>query len=140
MPVRKTSHGFRHLFAACALAAIFGALPTRAQDISGIIGGTVIDPSDAAIANATVKLVRNATGDAKTQSTNSAGAFSFLDILPGQYTLFDRRGRLPGSGTPEHQSHIVGAFIAGASHAADWLGDRVRYGDGAGGGDSDGKQ
>jgi hypothetical protein len=57
------------------------------QKITGIISGTVTDPSDAVVAGATVKLTLDATGESKNVSTEANGTFAFLDVLSGQYTL-----------------------------------------------------
>src|ERR1039457_4531272 len=62
-------------------------LPASGQEITGIISGTVTDPSDAVVPGAAVKLTLDATGESKSVSTEATGAFAFLNVLPGQYTL-----------------------------------------------------
>src|SRR5260370_2963411 len=79
--------GFR--YPVCFLAVLFSLLrlPLGAQEITGIISGTVTDPSDAVVPGAAVKLTLDATGEARNVITDANGTFAFLNILPGQYTL-----------------------------------------------------
>lgn len=63
------------------------ALLTQAQNISGIISGTVTDPTDAVVSGATVKLTQDSTGATMTSTTDSEGSFAFLSVLPGRYSL-----------------------------------------------------
>jgi Carboxypeptidase regulatory-like domain len=59
----------------------------RAQTATGQVNGTVTDTSGAIIADATVKLTNTGTGVSKQTSTNSAGYYVFVDVLPGSYVL-----------------------------------------------------
>jgi hypothetical protein len=79
--------GFR--YPACFLAVLCSllTLPAGGQEITGIISGTVTDPSDAVVPGATVKLTLDATGESKSVSTEANGTFAFLDVFPGQYTV-----------------------------------------------------
>ena len=81
------SAGFR--YPACLLSVLFCllTLPASGQEITGIISGTVTDPSDAVVPGAAVKLTLDATGESKNASTEGNGTFAFLNVLPGQYTL-----------------------------------------------------
>ena len=58
-----------------------------AQNISGVINGTVKDPAGAVVAGADVTLRNQATGVAQTTKSNEAGLFVFSSVLPGTYTL-----------------------------------------------------
>jgi len=71
------------------LLAVFILLVTvaRAQTNRGSISGIVYDSSGAAVPDATVKLVRSATGETSTLTTLNSGEFVFPDLLPGMYTL-----------------------------------------------------
>jgi hypothetical protein len=51
------------------------------------LSGTVTDPSGAVIPGAKVTLVNEATQDARTVTSNSAGLYSFPALLPSTYTL-----------------------------------------------------
>jgi hypothetical protein len=79
--------GFR--YPACLLSVLFCllTLPASGQEITGIISGTVTDPSDAVVPGAAVKLTLDATGESKNASTEGNGTFAFLNVLPGQYTV-----------------------------------------------------
>jgi Carboxypeptidase regulatory-like domain/TonB-dependent Receptor Plug Domain len=70
-----------------AFLLLLANMPAQAQEITGIISGTVTDPSDAVVPGAAVKLTLDATGESKAVSTEATGAFTFLNVLPGQYTL-----------------------------------------------------
>ncbi len=67
------------------MAAAVSAL--YAQTISGSIVGTVLDSSGHSIANASVKLISERTGEERTVPTNDAGDFLFPALQPGAYTI-----------------------------------------------------
>jgi len=72
------------------VTACFLLIPSRslAQSLtSGDVGGTVADPSGAAIPNAIVTLKSNDTGATETATTNSTGAYRFHLLNPGSYTV-----------------------------------------------------
>lgn len=54
---------------------------------SGDIVGTVLDPSGAAVANASVTLTNKDTGVTQTAATNSTGGYRFALLNPGRYTV-----------------------------------------------------
>ncbi|HXY25953.1 MAG TPA: TonB-dependent receptor [Candidatus Acidoferrum sp.] len=54
---------------------------------SGSVSGTVVDPSSAAIAGATVTLKDVATGALRTSITNETGRFFMANVLPGTYDV-----------------------------------------------------
>ena len=57
-----------------------------AQRLPGIINGTVVDQTGAAVAGAEVKLLREASAG-RTVSTSEDGQFSLLNIVPGPFQL-----------------------------------------------------
>ena len=59
----------------------------QAQTISGIIHGSVVDASGAAVTNAAVKLINDTTGDHREMHSDASGDFLFTSILPGRYRL-----------------------------------------------------
>lgn len=59
---------------------------TPAQRLPGVISGTVVDQTGAAVAGAEVKLVREGS-PARTVSTAENGQFSHLNIEPGPFQL-----------------------------------------------------
>lgn len=72
------------------LFAIFSSYSTAAvaQTLtSGDVAGTVLDPTGAAVPNATVTLSSKQTGVTQTATTNSTGTFRFSLLNPGQYAV-----------------------------------------------------
>ncbi|HEV2326357.1 MAG TPA: TonB-dependent receptor [Terracidiphilus sp.] len=65
----------------------FLAVGSRAQTISGIISGRVVDPSGAVIPGASVKLVQQSTGVAISTKVLSDGNFTFPAVQPGTYFI-----------------------------------------------------
>ena len=60
---------------------------TPAQRLPGLINGTVVDQTDAAVAGAEVKLTREAPSPDQIVSTTEDGQFSLLNIEPGPFQL-----------------------------------------------------
>jgi protocatechuate 3,4-dioxygenase beta subunit len=54
---------------------------------TGLVTGTVTDPSGAAVPDAVVELTATQTGRAFKQTTNAAGQFLFANVSPGEYQL-----------------------------------------------------
>src|SRR5579875_3124941 len=54
---------------------------------AGAVVGSVTDPSGAAVPNASVQLLNTATNAVSTQTTNSAGEYSFTNVAPGDYNV-----------------------------------------------------
>lgn len=54
---------------------------------TGIVVGTVTDPSGAAVPGATVTLTDTATNAARTATTNDTGRYNFPNVPPGNYNL-----------------------------------------------------
>src|SRR5713101_2973810 len=63
-----------------------------AQKITGLITGTVTDPSGAAVPGATVTVVNERTSATRSATTNEQGSFSFPELDPGMYTLTVNKG------------------------------------------------
>src|SRR5262252_4867431 len=61
--------------------------PAFAQNISGVLTGTVKDSAGSVIPSANVKLTNPNTGAAQTITTNDAGVFVFSSLLPGTYSV-----------------------------------------------------
>ncbi len=57
------------------------------QTVSSSLIGTVVDPADAAVANAPVTLTDTETKNTRTANTDNQGTYRFLSIDPGNYTL-----------------------------------------------------
>jgi hypothetical protein len=58
-----------------------------AQTITGVISGTVTDPSGQVIPGADVTLINEGTRDTRFMTADSAGNFVFPGLLPGAYTV-----------------------------------------------------
>jgi hypothetical protein len=59
---------------------------------SGIVVGTVTDPSGAAVPGATVTLTDAATNSERTATTNETGRYNFPNVPPGKYSLTVSKG------------------------------------------------
>ena len=71
-----------------ALLLSFTTLPLIAQTTTlGTVSGTVTDPSNAVVPDATVTLKDTSTGQTKTTTTNAAGRYVFVNVDPGKYDL-----------------------------------------------------
>src|SRR5205809_1653348 len=62
-------------------------LGLTAQVSGGVVSGTVMDSSRAAIPNALVTVTNTATGVARTVATDASGFFTAPDLLPGSYEM-----------------------------------------------------
>jgi hypothetical protein len=73
----------------CLIAAISLLLPTllSAQGASGRIVGRVADPSGAVLAAVKVTLLNEATGIRRDALTSDSGDYTFVEVVPGTYTL-----------------------------------------------------
>ena len=58
-----------------------------AQSFTGSINGTVTDQAGAALANASVTLTAEATGQTRSTTTNDQGEYTFPSLPPGQYRI-----------------------------------------------------
>ncbi|MGA2271627.1 MAG: carboxypeptidase regulatory-like domain-containing protein [Bryobacteraceae bacterium] len=58
-----------------------------AQQVTGSITGSVVDPTGSAIAGAAVKLASEATAAVRTAATDAEGNFVFTAVTPGIYTV-----------------------------------------------------
>ena len=64
-----------------------GCITLLAQTSGGTIAGTVLDPSGALVANATVTATGTDTGTTYTAVSSSAGTFRFSQMQLGRYDL-----------------------------------------------------
>ena len=62
-------------------------VPAAAQVLYGSIRGTVEDPGHSIIPSAAVTLTNKAAGGVQSTVTGSTGAYSFVDVASGVYTL-----------------------------------------------------
>ncbi len=66
---------------------MFLAPCARSQTTSGFISGEVADPQGSMVSNASVTLTHELTLVRQVSQTNSEGAFTFPNVLPGQYLI-----------------------------------------------------
>ena len=69
------------------LLIVLLAIAGQAQTFRGAINGTVVDPTGAVVAGATVRATNNGTGVVLTSVTTSDGQFAFQDLPLGSYTI-----------------------------------------------------
>src|SRR5579871_802942 len=69
-----------------AVAALLAAI-AWGQGATGIITGNVTDQSGAAIIGAKVTATNTGTGIANSMTTNETGAYRFVDVPTGEYTI-----------------------------------------------------
>src|SRR3954452_24620822 len=62
-----------------------------AQDTSGVITGTISDPSGATVAAAEVRIQNTDTGFTRTVTTGEAGEYRIPFVPPGNYDVFVQR-------------------------------------------------
>jgi len=71
-----------------AVAVLPVAVRVAAQTAgTGVVVGTVTDPSGAAISGAVVTLTDNATNSVRTTTTNDTGRYNFPNVVPGKYNV-----------------------------------------------------
>ncbi len=83
----KRFHSFYALLALLLAACLMAPTAFGQSLTSGDLTGTVTDPTGAVIANATVTLKSNGTGETRTTTTNSSGLYRFSLLSPGSYTV-----------------------------------------------------
>lgn len=84
------AHRLRSLFAFLTVASLMLLLPliTMGQArTEGQLAGTVVDPSGAAVPNASLTLSEPSTGFSTTVKASASGDYTFPDLQPGNYTL-----------------------------------------------------
>ena len=72
---------------ACALLMVSAGLQLAAQQITGSIRGTVVDPSGAVVQAATVRAQQTETGLTRTVITDRDGAYVFVELPIGHYQI-----------------------------------------------------
>ncbi|MBZ5619815.1 MAG: carboxypeptidase regulatory-like domain-containing protein [Acidobacteriia bacterium] len=65
----------------------FAVRPMTAQVLYGSVVGTITDQSDSVVPGATVTLTSKETGVSREVQTDSAGRYSFVNVLPGRYDV-----------------------------------------------------
>ena len=71
----------------CLLVVFIAGVNAGAQQITGSIRGTVVDPSGAVVTGATVSARQTETGLTRTAVTDRAGAYLVLELPVGHYEV-----------------------------------------------------
>jgi hypothetical protein len=71
----------------CAVLALYLALSAAAQQISGSIRGTVVDPTGATVQGASVHATQTETGLTRASITDHSGGYVLLELPVGHYRL-----------------------------------------------------
>jgi len=80
--------GFRRItIFAFVLGLLFCGVPSKAQGNAGSIEGTVKDPSESSVANATVEISYPVSGYTRTVATGADGSFRFSNVPFNTYHL-----------------------------------------------------
>ncbi len=69
-----------------AIATVPASLMAQSL-VSGDVAGTITDPTGAVLPNATVTLKSDSTGESRTTTTNSSGAYRISLLKPGSYSI-----------------------------------------------------
>ncbi len=64
-----------------------GVASTQTQITTGVIQGSVSDPTSALVPGATVEVRHLDTNSTRAQTTGADGRFVFLQLRPGRYTV-----------------------------------------------------
>lgn len=75
--------GFFAFAALLCVLGMFSTSPLQAQTLYGTVVGQVLDPTGAAIVNASVTLTNKLTGQVYETKTDESGRFSIPNVLPG---------------------------------------------------------
>jgi outer membrane receptor protein involved in Fe transport len=95
---------------ACMSGTLMIDLASAQTIISGDIAGTVTDPTNAAVAGATIALTSVESGTVETTTTSATGAFRFPLLRPGAYKL---QVNAPGfASVSETVTALVGQVVA----------------------------
>ena len=89
MPSLRARWTLMCLGTVCTILTLSLLFPTMlpAQGASGRILGRVADPTGAVLAGAKITLLNEATGISRDAQTNDSGDFSFVEVVPGTYTV-----------------------------------------------------
>lgn len=82
--MQQSRYKYRHVLLALALSC---AASLYGQTVSSSLQGVVVDPADAAVANAPVTLTSSDTNASRTANTDNTGTYRFLQVDPGTYTI-----------------------------------------------------
>ena len=71
----------------CVLLTTLGCLELSAQQITGSIRGTVVDPSGAVVQSASISAQQTETGLTRSATTDRSGAYVLVELPIGHYKI-----------------------------------------------------
>ena len=78
---------YRNSLACMLLTLLLAGMQVAAQQITGSIRGTVVDPSGAVLQSAVVVAQQNETGLERSATTNRGGEYVLLELPIGHYQI-----------------------------------------------------
>ena len=85
----------RRILYACLLVGLAGGSILSAQDISGTIGGSILDPSGAAVPGAKITITSTERNQVvRTVKTDASGTYSAVLLPVGIYSLKVKSSRV----------------------------------------------
>ena len=67
------------------MLAVIPQQDARAQAVTGVISGTVIDPQGSVVPGATATVINESTSDTRVAVTDARGDFQITNLQPGAY-------------------------------------------------------
>ena len=125
-------HNLWRSVAECGLVlstALFLLVPISAQQTLGSINGTVLDPSGAAVPDATIVATNAAINFSRTTTSQSTGFFQMFNLPVGSYTGYGDPRRIRDHAATRH-------YGSGSTRNHGECHDETRPSIGVGGGDS----
>nr|MBP6823804.1 carboxypeptidase regulatory-like domain-containing protein [Acidobacteriota bacterium] len=101
----KRITSFRAIFALSLLVALTAAMSLTVfaqSSVSGGISGSVSDPQNAVITNATITIRNLGTNKEETATTSGEGKFRFNNLQPGNYTV-----TVKASGFADYKAEVI---------------------------------
>ncbi len=88
-----------------SLLSVLVACTGNSQQVTGIIRGTIFDPSGAVVASVPVTVIQAETGFVRTASSDSQGDFTFVELPIGHYRV---EASAPGFSRFEQDRFVLG--------------------------------
>ena len=114
------------------LFSLIMAAPLLAQSITGIIVGSVRDPSALPVAGALVTLIQTQTRATRDAKTDTQGDFRFTNLVPGSYRITVKADGFKVAERTELKLSAAETLPVGDVTLYRWLGHRDRQCRGAG--------
>jgi hypothetical protein len=100
MPIAKKSTAMSIVLCLAFSVSLYAQTPTA------VVTGTVLDSSGATVPGADVKVVNQDTNVTSEKTTNTAGAFTIINLLPGRYVLTVSKNGFKTLALPEFELQV----------------------------------